>query len=135
MKILFIPCMVWVVLMLCSHISAEQDIMDKEQNKPYVVVLGIGQDGGIPHAGVKDHEGWENKRYKRLAACLGIVDPVSNQRWMVGSIIWQQMDAANSGFPLFPEHWVRFGPIPDDLQQKILGYSFNNIVKIDLFLF
>jgi pyrroloquinoline quinone biosynthesis protein B len=54
-------------------------------NAPYVVVLGIAQDGGYPQAGCRrvdcleafDGEGGE------LVASLGIVDPESGERWIV----------------------------------------------------
>lgn len=53
---------------------------------PYVVVLGIAQDGGLPHAGC-NREHCERARkdpsQRRLVASLGIVDPHSRQRWIV----------------------------------------------------
>jgi pyrroloquinoline quinone biosynthesis protein B len=48
---------------------------------PFVVVLGTGQDGGFPQAGMKPGPAW-NGEY-RLATSLAIVDPVSGQRWLV----------------------------------------------------
>lgn len=50
---------------------------------PFLTVLGIAQDGGIPQAGAHRHLAWENHSLRRRAACLGIVDPAANQRWMV----------------------------------------------------
>jgi pyrroloquinoline quinone biosynthesis protein B len=50
---------------------------------PYVIVLGIAQDGGVPQAGTKVHKGWDDERFKRHAVCLAIVDPSSSQRWMI----------------------------------------------------
>lgn len=50
---------------------------------PYVIVLGIAQDGGVPQAGTVEHKGWDDPQYARLVVCLGIVDPLSNQRWMI----------------------------------------------------
>ncbi len=50
---------------------------------PYVVVLGIGQDGGVPQAGTKVHPGWEDESLARRVACLAIVDPETSQRWIL----------------------------------------------------
>ena len=49
---------------------------------PFLVILGIAQDGGVPHVGTTS-EAWENSDARRYAVSLGIVDPGSNERWMV----------------------------------------------------
>ena len=49
---------------------------------PYLVVLGSAQDGGTPQAGTKEHPGWTDPTYRRLATSLALVDPVSKQRWI-----------------------------------------------------
>ncbi len=49
-------------------------------------MLGIAQDGGVPHAGCDRDcckNAWEHEAFRRKAACLGIVDPLSGQRWMI----------------------------------------------------
>ena len=51
--------------------------------QPYVVVLGVGQDGGFPQAGTKEAQPWEDHQRRRLPVALGIVDPISGERWMV----------------------------------------------------
>ncbi|MHC4413933.1 MAG: MBL fold metallo-hydrolase [Planctomycetota bacterium] len=53
---------------------------------PYVVVLGIAQDGGAPQAGCRraccaDRGGGEPKH--RYVSCLGVVDPATSQRWII----------------------------------------------------
>ena len=53
---------------------------------PYVIVLGITQDGGYPQAGCTKEccrITWENPSSRRHVSCLGIVDPQSKQRWMI----------------------------------------------------
>jgi pyrroloquinoline quinone biosynthesis protein B len=53
---------------------------------PYVVVLGIAQDGGYPHAGCNRDDcadAWRNPRLRRRVASLAIVDPQSHQRWLI----------------------------------------------------
>ena len=49
---------------------------------PYVIVLGIAQDGGVPQAGTEDHPGWHDPEYQRRVVSLGLVDPATNQRWI-----------------------------------------------------
>lgn len=43
---------------------------------PFVVVLGIAQDGGVPQAGGPD------RGMERLVVSLALVDPETGQRWM-----------------------------------------------------
>jgi len=53
---------------------------------PYLVVLGTAQDGGVPQAGCTKaccEDRWDHPEEKLLVACLGIVDPVSSECWMV----------------------------------------------------
>jgi pyrroloquinoline quinone biosynthesis protein B len=52
-------------------------------DQPFVVVLGVGQDGGYPQAGTKEDAAWEAVARRRLPVSLGIVDPVSGERWMM----------------------------------------------------
>ncbi len=49
---------------------------------PFLIVLGIAQDGGVPQAGTKQHPGWQHSEFRRHVVCLGLVDPQSSQRWM-----------------------------------------------------
>lgn len=51
--------------------------------QPYLVVLGIAQDGGYPQAGTKESPAWDDPALRRLAACLALVDPASGKRWML----------------------------------------------------
>ncbi len=59
-----------------GHVCAQ------ESSNPYLVVLGIAQDGGAPQAGTKEHPGWSNPEHHHLVVSLAIVDPGSSQRWM-----------------------------------------------------
>ena len=44
---------------------------------PYLVVLGIAQDGGVPQAGTKQHPGWRDPTHKRgyHKDCFAYLDP------------------------------------------------------------
>ncbi len=53
---------------------------------PYLVVLGVAQDGGYPQAGCRRaccKRAWSDPRRRRAIASLGIVDPASGERWIV----------------------------------------------------
>lgn len=54
--------------------------------EPYVMVLGIAQDGGYPQAGCRRDdcvERFEGRGARALVASLAIVDPTSGQRWII----------------------------------------------------
>ncbi len=59
------------------------DPASPETGQPFLVVLGVGQDGGFPQAGTKDPDAWARIDLHRLPTSLGIVDPISGERWMV----------------------------------------------------
>ena len=53
---------------------------------PYIVILGIAQDGGIPHAGCSKScciNRWSDPTKQLMVSSLGIVDPNSNETWMI----------------------------------------------------
>lgn len=50
---------------------------------PFVMVLGIAQDAGIPQAGAWDEPGWTDPTKRRLTACLAIVDPGADERFLI----------------------------------------------------
>ena len=53
---------------------------------PYVVVLGIAQDAGVPQAGCMKEcciGRWNNPSNQLMVTSLGIVDPNSKETWMV----------------------------------------------------
>ncbi len=69
---------------------------------PFVVVLGIAQDGGVPQAGTKDHPGWTSPEYKRHAVALAIVDPLSSRRWLIDATpdFREQLHSLDEIFPV-----------------------------------
>jgi len=73
---------------------------------PEAVVLGIAQDGGVPHAGCLQKLCVEVRRdpsRKRLVASLGLLDPSAAKRFLI--------DAT----PDFAEQMDRLGGIPDGI--------------------
>ena len=58
----------------------------KVNQSPYVIVLGIAQDGGVPHASCSKScciNRWDKPEEKVMVTSLGIVDPNSNETWMI----------------------------------------------------
>ena len=62
---------------------------------PFVVVLGVAQDAGVPQPGCECRQcrdAWDDLRLRRHPACLGIVDPLDQKFWMLDctpSFGWQ----------------------------------------------
>ena len=74
--------------------------------RPYAIVLGIAQDGGVPHAGCRQELCVRARRdpAARLAvASLGLVDPAAGKRFLI--------DAT----PDFGEQIERLGGLPDGI--------------------
>lgn len=59
----------------------------KAQNlQPYILVLGVAQDGGYPHLGCEKEcckKAWENDSLKKNVVSLAIVHPVLKKWWML----------------------------------------------------
>lgn len=51
-------------------------------NAPFLLVLGVGQDGGVPQTGSHAHPGWTDPERAERVVSLGLVDPVSGETWM-----------------------------------------------------
>jgi len=49
---------------------------------PYVLVLGIAQDGGVPQAGATPSSARESDEFQRYVVSLAVVDPETGDRWM-----------------------------------------------------
>lgn len=67
-------------LLSCQN-STDKDL--RERKDPFLVILGIAQDGGYPQAGTKKSEAWDDLSQREHVVCLGIVDPSTSQRWMI----------------------------------------------------
>ncbi|MBV1909146.1 MAG: MBL fold metallo-hydrolase [Kangiellaceae bacterium] len=69
-------------LIFTSFISL---ISAKENNSPYLYVLGVAQDAGYPQAGCYQKHclpGWEDTRLRRGAVSLGLIAPNSGNKYM-----------------------------------------------------
>ncbi len=61
--------------------AAANDLAPRE-GEPFLIVLGVAQDGGVPQAGAFAEPGWTDPTRQRLVASLGLVDPATQSRWM-----------------------------------------------------
>ena len=55
------------------------------EESPYIIVLGIAQDGGLPHAGcIKKccEKLWETGENEKVSS-IGIIDPKTGQSWLI----------------------------------------------------
>jgi len=74
--------LLYIVILVFSFLTG-----NTISKNPYIIVLGIAQDGGIPHTNcIKKcckNEWGEIKSEK--VSCLGLIDPRSNQSWLFDS--------------------------------------------------
>lgn len=72
------------LLLISSCESQSNQSINTPTDRPYLIVLGIAQDAGFPQAG--QTEEWDQikngERELGLATSLGLVDPISNERWL-----------------------------------------------------
>lgn len=67
----------------CTTPAARIGAPNRPIEGPFVVVLGIAQDGGVPQAGTFADPRWDDPSATRHVVSLGIVDPRSGKRWMI----------------------------------------------------
>lgn len=69
--------------LLIVNPSLSSDDGGGSESGPFTIVLGVAQDGGVPQAGTVEHGGWEDPDSARNVVSLGVIDPLSRQRWMI----------------------------------------------------
>ena len=77
---------VLALLLAACHSDKEPPRNKPRQGQPYVLVLGIAQDAGYPQTGCQRaccQAYWQGHEKARKVVCLGIVDPLSRQKWMI----------------------------------------------------
>jgi len=75
-----------VRLLLVLSISLLFYSFTNVKEQPYVVILGIAQDGGAPHAACEKTcciDKWHDPNLHNKVSSIGIVDPASNEVWMI----------------------------------------------------
>lgn len=80
--------------------------------EPTAIVLGTAQDDGIPPTGRPDHPAHSRPGWRRRAACLGIVDPLSGTRFLIDATpdLREQL-----------EELLSVGPPPSDVRRPLDG--------------
>lgn len=80
--------------------------------KPYVAVLGIGQDAGVPQVGCDSpfcREAWKNPKLRRTVSSVALVNPATKERWI--------FDAT----PDLPAQFQLLKEITDDYSNDLSG--------------
>jgi len=73
------------ILLILLFAIVFSSVDSQESQRPYIVVLGIAQDGGYPHAGCRKDcckKYYDGKEPRHFVSCLALIDPISKQRWM-----------------------------------------------------
>lgn len=81
-----VTSLAWTLCILAPLIGLGRTTATEEaptEQPPYLVVLGIAQDGGYPQAGSKESPAWDDPSLRRLVSCLAVVDPKTSQRWLL----------------------------------------------------
>jgi pyrroloquinoline quinone biosynthesis protein B len=79
---------------------------------PYVVVLGIGQDAGVPQMGCDSpfcRKAWKNAGLRQMVSSIALVNPAKKERWI--------FDAT----PDLPEQFELLKEITNDYSNNISG--------------
>lgn len=71
-----------VMISAALFVLAWPTAVNAQTSSPYVVVLGIAQDGGVPQAGSNEHPAWQSPDLRRLVVSLGLVAPATGERWL-----------------------------------------------------
>ncbi|MGH1435529.1 MAG: MBL fold metallo-hydrolase [Lewinella sp.] len=79
---------IFLSLVLFSCVPIDKDAVAEEAipSGPYVIVLGIAQDAGYPQTACRKEcctQVWEGQEQPRKVSCLGLVDPVTRQLWLL----------------------------------------------------
>jgi pyrroloquinoline quinone biosynthesis protein B len=65
-----------ILIFICQFANAQN---------PYLVVLGVAQDGGYPQVGCKKDcckAVYDKKTTEKYVSCLAVIDPISNEKWI-----------------------------------------------------
>ena len=74
------------IIILISILLLACNTAEKAPQTPYVMVLGVAQDAGYPQMNCKKEcckAAWENSKLQKMTSCLAIIDPTTNQQWII----------------------------------------------------
>lgn len=72
-------------LLLGAGFGRADRILAQTSDTPYLIVLGVAQDGGYPQTGCPREccaRAWRDPTQARNVVSLGLVDPLSGERWL-----------------------------------------------------
>jgi len=75
----------FVFLFACNS-QEDGSTVEERPNSPFVMVLGVAQDAGYPQMNCKKEccaAAWKNPELQRTTSCLAIVDPTTNEQWII----------------------------------------------------
>ncbi|MBT3417342.1 MAG: MBL fold metallo-hydrolase [Flavobacteriales bacterium] len=75
-----------VVFLFACNSQEEATTVEELPNSPFVMVLGVAQDAGYPQMNCKKDcckAAWNNPALQRNTSCLAIVDPTTNEQWII----------------------------------------------------
>ena len=78
--------LVFLIFTITSFTLLHTSCSTNEEFDPYVIVLGIAQDGGAPQAGCMKNcciDRWGDPEKRLLVSSIGIVDPKSDSAWII----------------------------------------------------
>jgi pyrroloquinoline quinone biosynthesis protein B len=78
MRAIFLAC----ALLAAAPAQALDPIPPPTPAPPFLVVLGVAQDGGSPQAGYPQEPGWHDPAMRRHATSLAVIDPAADARWL-----------------------------------------------------
>ena len=74
-----------IYLIIIFSFACNQPV-EKTPTTAYVMVLGVAQDAGYPQMNCKKEcctATWSNTELQRTTSCLAIVDPTTNEQWII----------------------------------------------------
>ena len=74
------------IIILISILLLACNTAEKTPQTPYVMILGVAQDAGYPQMNCKKEcckAAWENSKLQKMTSCLAIIDPTTNQQWII----------------------------------------------------
>ena len=74
--------LLFLIMLFFTQVGA----MAQDEGVPFIMILGIAQDGGYPHMGCNKPccaRAWANDTASRFVVSLAIVDPASKKWWLI----------------------------------------------------
>ncbi len=106
----FVVMVTFLAVILSAHLTtafAAQPVTGEKavEGFPYLIILGITQDGGYPQAGCRKsycQAVFEGKRSKKHVASVAIVDPRTKKRWLIDATpdFREQLQMLDEQFPV-----------------------------------